>query len=80
MSLNCGIIGLTNTGKTTIFNCMSNTRAEAPLVRICDPYPEQSIAPARCGYVIRIRNIQLHTLIFTSQNKISLFLKHEAKA
>ncbi len=29
MSLNCGIIGLTNTGKTTIFNCISNTKAEA---------------------------------------------------
>lgn len=28
MSLNCGIIGLTNTGKTTIFNCMSNTKAQ----------------------------------------------------
>lgn len=28
MALNCGIIGLTNTGKTTIFNCMSNTKAE----------------------------------------------------
>lgn len=29
MALNCGIIGLTNTGKTTIFNCISNTKAEA---------------------------------------------------
>ncbi|MCK9291482.1 MAG: redox-regulated ATPase YchF [Bacteroidales bacterium] len=29
MSLNCGIIGLTNTGKTTIFNCISDTKAEA---------------------------------------------------
>jgi GTP-binding protein YchF len=28
MALNCGIIGLTNTGKPTIFNCMSNTKAE----------------------------------------------------
>ncbi len=28
MSLQCGIIGIANTGKTTIFNCMSNTRAE----------------------------------------------------
>ena len=28
MALNCGIIGLTNTGKTTIFNCVSNTKAE----------------------------------------------------
>lgn len=29
MSLNCGIIGLTNIGKTAIFNCMSNTKAES---------------------------------------------------
>lgn len=29
MALNCGIIGITNTGKTTIFNCISNTKAEA---------------------------------------------------
>lgn len=28
MALQCGIIGLTNTGKTTIFNCISNTRAD----------------------------------------------------
>jgi len=28
MALKCGIIGLTNSGKTTIFNCMSSTKAE----------------------------------------------------
>ena len=28
MALNCGIIGLSSTGKTTIFNCISNTKAE----------------------------------------------------
>ena len=28
MSLKCGIIGITNSGKTTIFNCISNTKAE----------------------------------------------------
>ena len=28
MSLSCGIVGLTNTGKSTIFNCFSNTKAE----------------------------------------------------
>ena len=27
MSLKCGIIGLTNSGKTTLFNCISNTKA-----------------------------------------------------
>ena len=28
MALNCGIIGLTNVGKTTLFNCISNTKAQ----------------------------------------------------
>ena len=28
MGLKCGIVGLTNVGKTTIFNCFSNTKAE----------------------------------------------------
>jgi len=29
MALQCGIIGITNVGKTTIFNCLSNTKGEA---------------------------------------------------
>lgn len=28
MALQCGIIGITNVGKTTIFNCLSNTKGE----------------------------------------------------
>ncbi len=29
MGLQCGIIGITNTGKTTLFNCLSETKAES---------------------------------------------------
>jgi hypothetical protein len=29
MALHCGIIGITNIGKTTLFNCMSDTKAES---------------------------------------------------
>ncbi len=29
MGLQCGIIGITNTGKTTLFNCLSNNKAES---------------------------------------------------
>lgn len=29
MSLNCGIIGLSGTGKTTLFNCLSKSKAQA---------------------------------------------------
>ena len=28
MGLKCGIIGITNSGKTTLFNCMSKTKAQ----------------------------------------------------
>ena len=28
MALKCGIVGITNVGKTTIFNCFSNTKGE----------------------------------------------------
>lgn len=29
MGLQCGIIGISNTGKTTLFNCVSKTKAQA---------------------------------------------------
>ena len=29
MGLQCGIIGITNSGKTTLFNCLSNSKAES---------------------------------------------------
>ncbi len=29
MALKCGIVGLTNSGKTTLFNCISNTKVQA---------------------------------------------------
>lgn len=37
MALRCGIIGLTNTGKTTLFNCISNTKAESSAFAFSSP-------------------------------------------
>jgi ribosome-binding ATPase len=31
MPLQCGIIGITNVGKTTLFNCISNTKGETTI-------------------------------------------------
>jgi len=52
MALKCGIVGITNSGKTTLFNCISNTKAQVTNfafstgksnVGICD-IPDQRLA------------------------------------
>jgi len=36
MALQCGIVGLTNSGKTTLFNCMSNNKAQTSAFSFSD--------------------------------------------
>ena len=35
MSLQCGIVGLPNVGKSTLFNCLSNAKAQAANFAFC---------------------------------------------
>ena len=35
MALQCGIVGLPNVGKSTLFNCLSNAKAQAANFPFC---------------------------------------------
>ena len=43
MSLQCGIVGLPNVGKSTLFNCLSNARAQAANFPFCTIEPNTGV-------------------------------------
>ena len=43
MSLQCGIIGLPNVGKSTLFNCLSNAKAQAANFPFCTIEPNVGV-------------------------------------
>ena len=45
MALNCGIVGLPNVGKSTIFSALSSAKAEAANYPFCTIEPNTGIVP-----------------------------------
>lgn len=43
MSLQCGIVGLPNVGKSTLFNCLSNAKAQAANFPFCTIEPNVGV-------------------------------------
>ncbi len=47
MALQCGIVGLPNVGKSTLFNCLSNAKAQAANFPFCTIEPNGESLPSR---------------------------------
>ena len=43
MALQCGIVGLPNVGKSTLFNCLSNAKAQAANFPFCTIEPNVGV-------------------------------------
>ena len=58
MSLRCGIIGITNSGKTTLFNCVSSTRAESTRFAFSSSRSNIGMAPVPDPRLDRLLTLQ----------------------
>ena len=57
MALKCGIVGLPNVGKSTLFNCLSNARAQAANFPFCTIEPNVGIITVPDERLIKLSEI-----------------------
>jgi GTP-binding protein YchF len=57
MALKCGIVGLPNVGKSTLFNCLSNAKAQAANFPFCTIEPNVGVITVPDGRLNRLAEI-----------------------
>ena len=57
MALQCGIVGLPNVGKSTLFNCLSNAKAQAANFPFCTIEPNVGVITVPDERLIRLPEI-----------------------
>ena len=57
MALQCGIVGLPNVGKSTLFNCLSNARAQAANFPFCTIEPNVGVITVPDDRLVRLAEI-----------------------
>lgn len=57
MALKCGIVGLPNVGKSTLFNCLSNAKAQSANFPFCTIEPNVGVIPVPDARIARLVEI-----------------------
>lgn len=57
MALQCGIVGLPNVGKSTLFNCLSNAKAQAANFPFCTIEPNVGVITVPDERLIKLANL-----------------------
>ena len=57
MALQCGIVGLPNVGKSTLFNCLSNAKAQAANFPFCTIEPNVGVITVPDERLIKLASI-----------------------
>ena len=57
MALQCGIVGLPNVGKSTLFNCLSNARAQAANFPFCTIEPNVGVITVPDERLVKLAEI-----------------------
>src|SRR5436190_10314732 len=57
MGLKCGIVGLPNVGKSTLFNCLSNAKAQAANFPFCTIEPNLGVITVPDGRLSRLEEL-----------------------
>ena len=57
MALRCGIVGLPNVGKSTLFNCLSNAKAQSANFPFCTIEPNLGVITVPDKRLIRLEEI-----------------------
>ena len=57
MALQCGIVGLPNVGKSTLFNCLSNAKAQSANFPFCTIEPNIGVITIPDDRLIRLTEL-----------------------
>ena len=69
MSLQCGIVGLPNVGKSTLFNCLSSAKAQAANFPFCTIEPNVGVITVQTSVLINLLNWFILDVSFQLQSR-----------